>query len=86
MIKNTRLHPFEVSFVAMLKQANISAKLRAPKVRKKLPPSHIIPLIHEEGFGMFNYRLNQWVKEEYAEFPRFFNTEQDALKWYASLI
>jgi hypothetical protein len=86
MIKNTRLHPFEVSFAAMLKQANISAKLRVPKVRKKLPPLHIVPREYEEQFGMFNYRLNQWVKEEYAEFPRFFKTEQDALKWYASLI
>ena len=88
MIKDTRLHPFEVSFAAMVKQAKASAKVRAPRMRKKLPPPHILPREDEEGLGigMFNHRLNQWVKEEYAEFPKTFRTEQDALNWYSTLI
>lgn len=87
MIKDTRLHPFEVSFSAMVKKAKASEKARLVKPRVKIIPDHILPREDEEfGFGMFNYRLKDWVKEEYAEYPRTFRSEEKALEWYRSLI
>jgi hypothetical protein len=85
--KDTRLHPFEVSFSAMLKKAKASERERVFKPRAKEIPSHILPRMDEEiGFGMYNYRLDQWVSEEYADFHRTFRTEGQAENWYRGLI
>jgi hypothetical protein len=85
--KDTRLHPFEVSFSAMLKKAKASERERISRPRTKEIPSHILPRMDEEiGFGMYNYRLDQWVSEEYADFHRTFRTEGQAEAWYRGLI
>jgi hypothetical protein len=85
--KDTRLHPFEVSFAAMVKKARASARERVLRPRAKEIPAHILPRMDEElGYGMYNYRLDQWVKEEYAQYHRIFRTEALAETWYRGLI
>jgi len=88
MIKDTRLHPFEVSFAAMVKKAKASEKVRVAKPRVKEIPSHIVTVFDEDQnrYGMFNTRLAKWVSEEYAEEHQTFRTPEAAIDWYRSLI
>lgn len=88
MRKDTTKHPFEVRFSTMLKTAQEHAKIRARRVQPKVVPDHISVKADEyDGrFGMYNNRLDQWVKEEYQEHPRTFRTPEDAIDWYKSLI
>ena len=88
MIKDTRLHPFEVSFAEMVRKAKASEKARVQRPRVKPIPEHIRPRLDEDEnrFGMYNYRLDHWVREEYATYHSTFREEGQALSWYRSLI
>jgi hypothetical protein len=88
MIKDTRLHPFEVSFAAMVKKAKASEKVRVAKPRVKEIPAHIVVVFDEDQnrYGMFNTRLANWVREEYVEDHHTFRTPEAAVEWYRGLI
>lgn len=88
MIKDTRLHPFEVSFAAMVRKAKASEKVRVAKPRVKDIPAHIVVVFDEEQnrYGMFNKRLGDWVREEYVEDHHTFRNPEAAAEWYRSLI
>lgn len=49
-------------------------------------PAHIEVRLVDGQYSMYNMRLEQYVKEEYAEYPRAFRTEEAATNWYRSLI
>lgn len=86
MIKDTRLHPFEVSFAAMVRKAKLSEKTRASKPRIKEIPAHIQVREDQGRFGMYNTRLDHWVKEEFREDHTTFRYPEQAELWYRSLI
>ncbi len=79
---------FEQRFAAMVKQAKQNEKTRTEKPRVKEIPSHIRARLDEEQnrYGMYNYRLDSWVREEFAEDHTTFRYEDQAIDWYRSLI
>lgn len=89
MRRDTTQHPFEKRFSEQLKKAIAHAKtVNTNRPRTVEIPSHITPKFDDEQhrWGMFNHRLEKWVKEEYAEEHTTFRTEEQAVAWYRSLI
>lgn len=81
----TSTHPFERKFDEMVKKAKAhTVRYSKPKVI----PDHIKPKWCEEqrGWGMFNERLQIWVKEYGHEEHHVFKTEKLAQRWYRELI
>lgn len=72
-----------------VKWAREQAKLRT-HTRKhiKVIEAHIHAKWDETrlGWGMFNERLQHWVKEEFEPEHRTFSTQERAIRWYGSLI
>jgi len=81
-------HPYEIKYNGMVKWAKEHHRQReAGPAKPKVIEDHIIPKETDWGWGMFNYRLNEWVfgDDRTGDAPMFKN-EELAISWYRSLL
>lgn len=88
---NLKTHPYEVKYNALVADAKVKTALRMKQLQRT-PPKPIEPHIfpkwddNEEGYGMYNARLESWVREEFETLHHTFATPEQAKNWYRGLI
>lgn len=85
------MNKYEETYNMLVADAKAKAALRS-KLLLKTPPKpiepHIVPKWDDDGqgYGMFNARLNEWVREEFQELHPLFRSPDHARGWYRELI